>query len=390
MNCEDMQRVVFLCEWIPDRSNSTRYQRAQMLASAFRTVIICRGEGVPETLKTRFLRVYRTFGKFDLPQKVILLIYLRLRFKYRIVHTTYTLQSIVAGYFAKRILRYVWVYDIWDHPSLTFSSGRKLKRRLKSFVFYSILENTLKTADVWIIAMNKKILRHLPASREVRIIKVTNGVDLKMLHRIDESYVQPQFLNIGGMRICCAGWVTLKRGVSLLVEYFSKVDRKNRFKVELFGKADTEALEVLDHFWAEIGRGNIEYLGELSAREAILRIRKSQVCLCLIDQSVLNYRYAYPIKIFEYLALGKIIIATRTSATEEIIVDGENGFLINNDVTSLSEALERAKALQLTEELGLMEQRAKKTADMFDWKKINSRLVRKLNEAFESSSCCSC
>jgi glycosyltransferase involved in cell wall biosynthesis len=52
--------------------------------------------------------------------------------------------------------------------------------------------------------------------------------------------------------------------------------------------------------------------------------------------------YASPLKLFEYLALGKAIVAPRQPNIEEVLTDGENALLFDaNDTQSLERALSR-------------------------------------------------
>lgn len=77
-----------------------------------------------------------------------------------------------------------------------------------------------------------------------------------------------------------------------------------------------------------------------------------------------------PVVLMEGLASGKIVIATYESSADDIIINGENGFLINQK--------EPAAIASIVENILLMDQtvkneimfRAKLSANIFDWNKI--------------------
>jgi glycosyltransferase involved in cell wall biosynthesis len=56
--------------------------------------------------------------------------------------------------------------------------------------------------------------------------------------------------------------------------------------------------------------------------------------------------------VLEAGAIGLPIISTRSGAAEEIIKDGENGFLVNRDVNMLSDFLLELRDAHLRKEVG--------------------------------------
>lgn len=84
-----------------------------------------------------------------------------------------------------------------------------------------------------------------------------------------------------------------------------------------------EAPEVLDEIRA-LGLEEVaEVTGHLPRPEALRTSRR-------LDVAVLanTLPHGSPLKIFEYMALGKAIVAPRTPAIEEVLTDGDSGLLI--------------------------------------------------------------
>jgi glycosyltransferase involved in cell wall biosynthesis len=100
-----------------------------------------------------------------------------------------------------------------------------------------------------------------------------------------------------------------------------------------------------------------------------------------LDTSILNYRYAYPIKLFEYLSLGKIVIATETFATAEIIQHGVNGFLVKNDADMIRATLEKIVAMRADGMLDEIQTHARGSAGNYRWDAINQKLLSRLKDS---------
>ena len=84
--------------------------------------------------------------------------------------------------------------------------------------------------------------------------------------------------------------------------------------------------------------------------------------------------FGSPTKLFEYLAMGKGIVASRLGQVGEVIVDGENGLLVEpGDAESLARAIERlTRDDELRARLGAT---ARKTAlDRYTWRHNASRV----------------
>jgi glycosyltransferase involved in cell wall biosynthesis len=81
----------------------------------------------------------------------------------------------------------------------------------------------------------------------------------------------------------------------------------------------------------------------------------------------------FPVTLMEGLAAGKLCIATDVSGADEILVNNENGFLIEaRDVSALAQAMQSALTLDETR-ARKMKARARECAWTFDWQSIARR-----------------
>jgi glycosyltransferase involved in cell wall biosynthesis len=93
----------------------------------------------------------------------------------------------------------------------------------------------------------------------------------------------------------------------------------------------------------------------------------------------LDFFYASSMKLFEYMAAGKAIVATRIGQIAEVIQEGRNGFLYEAD--SFKEMYQKVKALILSSELrNKVSQNARKDVEgEWNW----DRAAEKMEHVFE-------
>jgi glycosyltransferase involved in cell wall biosynthesis len=373
------RRIIFLSGPISDNPNQARYQRASLLAHNYPAAIIYRG-GIPPAVRASYMAAFHAPGRiFAHLYTFAIMTYLRVFRRYRVVYTTYSIYSIFLGFIAKRYLGCSWICDFWDHPSLQYSLRRSKSKRLKRYVFENHLSKTLRQADLWIVAMDDGILSHLPGpGPDQRILKVTNGVDFDYMSSVLADHEGSAGNgDTGSFDLCHSGWMNLERGIMQIIQLLQSLGSDYPLRLFVFGEADEYAKRAMEEHNRQ-GLIQIQYLGELDHPQCLRKISDCDAALCLLDTNVVNYRYAYPIKLLEYLALGKVTIATRTPATGGIIEDGTNGFLVDDSVDSLKDALGRIMAMRKNGSLDSLRREAKATAENYRWQTINATILAEL------------
>lgn len=118
---------------------------------------------------------------------------------------------------------------------------------------------------------------------------------------------------------------------------------------------------------------NIVHIPWVKPSKVVEYIKNIPYAIMLFDNQ--DYKFHSPLKLFEYLAMGKIIIAGMTVGIDEVIVDGYNGFLVNStDVNLIAD-----KIMQIDKNLELKKRiaaNAKKTAQKYKY----SNKVRELKK----------
>jgi len=92
--------------------------------------------------------------------------------------------------------------------------------------------------------------------------------------------------------------------------------------------------EDLGHFFSN----NLTHLPWTSPSE--VKAHLSRADICLLPNTVQKYKFHSPLKLFDYMALGKAIVASNIVGVNEIIVDQHNGMLVTpGDISGFGAAI---------------------------------------------------
>jgi glycosyltransferase involved in cell wall biosynthesis len=121
-------------------------------------------------------------------------------------------------------------------------------------------------------------------------------------------------------------------------------------------RADSERLAV------ELGiAGRVRFTGRLANADALRELSSCDVLACpTVPLAGGQPFFGSPTKLFEYMALGRAIVASRIGQIEEVLEDGRTGVLVSpGSPSELAAALDRLAADRAErEELGLKARRA--------------------------------
>lgn len=172
-----------------------------------------------------------------------------------------------------------------------------------------------------------------------RILVLHNGVRREMLTAIpDRAGVRARYGIAPGEVVCgFTGWFRAWHGLETLLERFADA-RLDRLKAKVMLVGDGGARPVLEEIVRRRGLGRaVVFTGQVG-REAIA----DHIAAFDIALQPAATPYASPMKIFEYLALGKPVVAAATPAIAEVLADGRESLLFAvGDHDGMVERLER-------------------------------------------------
>lgn len=150
---------------------------------------------------------------------------------------------------------------------------------------------------------------------------------------IDTDFFQTNLLatpsKVG--QILYFGSLIRKKGLLELPLIFNKVIEKNpEAKLILIGKDVSDKMtnnpstwQMMQELFTEKAKTRVEYLGSIPFSEIKSRIENATVCVFP------SFAEAFPVSWLEAMAMQKPIVASNIGWAQEMIVDGQSGFLVH-------------------------------------------------------------
>ncbi|MEK6677080.1 MAG: glycosyltransferase family 4 protein [Planctomycetota bacterium] len=199
-----------------------------------------------------------------------------------------------------------------------------------------------------------------------KIHVVPNGVHVQDFDGLPNREICRERLGFGDEFVVgFVGSLKTWHGVDMLVSAFEKVLRNDpsaRLVVVGSGPAAAALEDQVERLGLE---ESVRFTGAVDHREVPAMIRAMDVAVAPFKN--VDGFYFSPIKLFEYMAAGVCVVASRLGQIAEVIEDGLDGLLCRpDDVEALAERIEEARRSKvLREQLGA--RAAQKVRDHYTW-----------------------
>src|SRR2546426_7887542 len=222
------------------------------------------------------------------------------------------------------------------------------QKQYRGLTFSSLAEWTERMiwcgADL-IVVVSESLRRHLQEAgvRPERIRVLPNAVDANLFHnRLDGEPVRKRFHL--GSRFVVGFLGTFKQwhGADLLMEAFQRLHQGDP-DMHLLLVGDGPLRESLQEKIRQAGlEHEVTLAGKVTHQEVPLYLATMDVAVAPYPD--LSKFYFSPLKLYEYMAAGRAIVASRIGQIAEVIEDGVTGLLVlPGDVDALVAALERLR-----------------------------------------------
>ena len=252
------------------------------------------------------------------------------------------------------------------------------QRQYRGLTFSSMAERTERMiwcgADL-VIAVSDLLRHHLQEAgvRPGRIQILPNAVDTNLFRTdLDGELVRKRFHLGGRFVVGFLGTFKQWHGADLLMEAFQRLHQVDP-DMHLLLVGDGPLREPLQQ---EIRQATLEDAVTLAGKVAHQEV---PLYLAAMDVAVAPYPdlsefYFSPLKLFEYMAAGRAIVASRLGQVAEVIVDGESGLLFKpGDVEDLVRCIRRLREdSRLRLALG---KQASMSSQSYTWSKNASQVV---------------
>lgn len=164
---------------------------------------------------------------------------------------------------------------------------------------------------------------------------IHNGIDPKLFHPNVDARLVRECYNLGGRCVIgFVGWARQWHRLDLMVDAYSKLPDRDRFAILICG--DGPAIAGLREQARELGvADSVHFSGGLDHPEIPSHIAAMDIAV-LPSIPV----YASPMKLFEYMAMGKAVLVPDQPNLHEVIIEGQNGmFIPKNDPHGFAKAV---------------------------------------------------
>jgi glycosyltransferase involved in cell wall biosynthesis len=254
----------------------------------------------------------------------------------------------------------------YHYPEIT--NHRDLLTRLRAQE-----RDLLRGADALITQslVSRRYLRGLGAPAE-RIAVIPNGVHPERF----EIGCTPDSNTEGLPVVAYVGTLAPWQGLEVLIEAAALLAPRRPLRVWLIGGGRREWVRSLLKRARRLGiEERVELLGTVSPCEVPRLLAEARVCVAPLSLTERNVRQGCcPIKLLEYMAASKPIVAPRLPVVRELLTDGETAVLYKPEKPArLAEALERILAdPEFAAEIG---RKARiRVQEAFTWAQHGSRL----------------
>ena len=235
--------------------------------------------------------------------------------------------SLIVGLLAGK-LAHAPVFCVVEDPPFTdrygqeMAWGRKQERRIRCLV----LRTLLKACSGIFCFIEKDVLNGLNLAT-VPIYQLMNGVSSQAMEWLGrqrrEKRGSPQFI------IGYVGAINKRQGIGDLLEIFSLARSKTtEVRLRLIGPIDNDYGKCFDDKIHKLGLDTIVEMTGWSPYEKMLEKLNDCDVGVYCNPATEWFRFAQPLKICEYLALGKPVVAWDYPGTRRLLGQGRYGILV--------------------------------------------------------------
>ena len=267
-----------------------------------------------------------------------------------------------------------WIVDLFDNPEL-FRSKRLTFKRIVLKCYRAFLKRIIRQADIVIAGIMPYVLKTYEID-ERRLIITTNGVNLQLFD--PRRYVtNPEESSI--VQVIYVGHLLKERGLDVLL--FACLHLLNRditnFQLELVGFFGYNSPEQVELEICQLGlEKHVALVGEIPSSEIPAKLADVDICVHPFPNKV-GLAEIYPVKIYEYLAMSKAVVASDLPGVRTLIQDGYNGLLFQpSNPEDLADKLEFL--ITKPAEREKLAKNARPSVSQYGWNIVLDKLFREI------------
>ncbi|MFH1305223.1 MAG: glycosyltransferase family 4 protein [Candidatus Omnitrophota bacterium] len=234
------------------------------------------------------------------------------------------------------------IFDLYDVPGASIIvKGSPLPKRIAWKIYRWVLAWSIRKGDVILAGVVIEGLRRFNIPEE-RLIDAEKGVPLEYFDPRKVEANEKIWSFAENKRLLYIGYIHEKRGAGDIIHAVRELVLKGvKVSLMLIGPCSKDTLNKLRSLVSSLElESYVSILAPVDSTEMPGVIAGSEICVCPVVD-IEQYRWSYPLKVNEYLAMGKPVIATKLVGTSRIVKEGVNGLLYpSGDVEGLARCIE--------------------------------------------------
>jgi glycosyltransferase involved in cell wall biosynthesis len=257
-------------------------------------------------------------------------------------------------YHATHRCKLVLDLDEWDTYNLEDNKASWAKVSISRFITWL----AIRVAKI-IIVSNERIKELIPGRFQNKIVYIPNGVDTRMF--------SPKNKASKSFKVVYVGSLYNKQQLSIILDSTHKIRQVvPNAEFTIIGPGDISQLkkEAADF---------VEFTGRIPHDKIPEALADANVVLAVFPK-MKSIDYASNMKLFEYMAMGKTIIASNVGQISEVLENGRSGYILKeNNSENLIEIMQNIH--ENPEEANKKGERARGLAIReYDWQVLSKRL----------------
>ena len=248
---------------------------------------------------------------------------------------------------------------------------------LKAFFLFNISKADLITVT------HSSMTKNLPKNKSLLIDYGANYKVFNPLVSGTEQIIKKYNLK-KGKTVLYSGSFREWHGLNSIIDSAEKVIAKDKeIKFLLLGNGP-EFEKIEGKIKQKNLQENVFLLGKIPYGKMPSYVNASDICLALFSPEYplfKKFSYFYsPLKVHEYKAMGKAVVATKLGNLEKLVVNGENGFSVeNNDSQKVADSIMKLAGDSVLRKK-ISEQNIKEIKEHYNWVSITKNILMNLRD----------
>ena len=318
-------------------------------------------------MSLRFEKGFKFYAEYNLR------LFLYLLFKPRGIYFSNDLDTLLPNFLLSKIKGSALIYDSHEY----FTEVPELIGRDKVRAIWLRIESYILPKLKTMFTVNETLAKiysekyHIPVHTVRNVPKLDGYKKNENMHNIREKYgIAPT-----DYLLIYQGAVNKDRGLEELIEAFTYLPEV--YHLLIIGSGDVH--QTLLEKTIELKLKQIHFTGQIPFSELAAYTYQADLGVSLEKSTNLNYRYALPNKVFDYLASGVPILVSPLTELCAILDKYDVGQLLpSHEPKVIAETIESIFANQ--NQLAIWKENTQKTSEEYCWEKEEKKLVARLLE----------